>query len=154
MKYKVGDKVNFVKDYTLETGKVISANSVWEVKSVLDAHYRLERVVGNQLVVLMIERKIAEDYCGKINTELSITKQRDEKHDILNGLTNTDALKPDYYQYRGGDVFDMAAHFQLNFPLGNALKYLLRAGHKDPAKKVEDLQKAIQCIERAIELEG
>lgn len=64
------------------------------------------------------------------------------------------AIKPDYYQYRGGDVFDMAKFFKLNFPLGNALKYLLRAGHKDPDKKVEDLQKCIQCIERAIELEA
>ena len=65
-----------------------------------------------------------------------------------------DAIKPNYYQYRGGDVFDMAMYFKLNFPLGNALKYLLRAGHKDPDKKVEDLQKCIQCIERAIELEA
>ena len=63
-------------------------------------------------------------------------------------------IKPDYYQYRGGDVFDMAQHFNLNFPLGNALKYLVRAGHKDPDKKVEDLQKCIKCINRAIELEA
>lgn len=63
-------------------------------------------------------------------------------------------IKPAYYQYRGGDVFDMAQHFNLNFPLGNALKYLVRAGHKDPDKKIEDLQKCIKCINRAIELEA
>jgi hypothetical protein len=84
----------------------------------------------------------------------SITKRINEKHNILNGLTNTDTLKPDYYKYRGGDVFDMAKHFGLDFTLGNALKYLLRAGHKDPAKKVEDLNKCIECIKRHIELEG
>ena len=69
-------------------------------------------------------------------------------------LEQGNAIKPDYYKYRGGDVFDMAKHFGLDFPLGNALKYLLRAGHKDPAKKVEDLNKCIQCLKRAIELEG
>ena len=63
-------------------------------------------------------------------------------------------IKPDYYQYRGGDLYDMAAYFGLDFPLGNALKYLLRAGHKDLAKKVEDLQKCIQSIQRHIELEA
>jgi hypothetical protein len=69
-------------------------------------------------------------------------------------LEQGNAIKPDYYKYRGGDVFDMAKHFDLDFTLGNALKYLLRAGHKDPAKKVEDLNKCIECIKRHIELEG
>ena len=69
-------------------------------------------------------------------------------------LEQGNAIKPDYYKYRGGDVFDMAKHFGLDFTLGNALKYLLRAGHKDPAKEVEDLNKCIECIKRHIELEG
>jgi hypothetical protein len=71
-----------------------------------------------------------------------------------NILEQGNAIKPDYYKYRDGDVFDMAKHFGLDFTLGNALKYLLRAGHKDPAKKVEDLNKCIECIKRHIELEG
>jgi hypothetical protein len=86
--------------------------------------------------------------------KVCVEDKTQNKHNILNGLTNTDAIKPNYYQYRGGDVFDMAAYFKLNFPLGNALKYLLRAGHKDPAKKIEDLRKCIQCIQRAVEIEG
>ncbi|MBE6091937.1 MAG: DUF3310 domain-containing protein [Selenomonas ruminantium] len=61
-------------------------------------------------------------------------------------------IHPEYYRYRGGDVYDIAAHFELDFPTGNALKYLLRAGHKDPGKKKEDLVKAMTCIQRAIEL--
>lgn len=89
MKYKVGDKVRFVKDCAaLGTGDVIPANSVWEVMSVLDAHYGLE-CPGKQLRV-MIERKIAEDYCEKINTAPSITKRINDKHNILNGLFNSD----------------------------------------------------------------
>lgn len=33
-------------------------------------------------------------------------------------------------------------HYALNFSLGNAVKYILRAGKKDAAKTVEDLEKA------------
>lgn len=90
MKYKVGDKVRFVKDYKVGTGEVIPVNSVWEVKSVLEAHYRLEPVAGKQLFTLMIEHKIAEGYCEIKNTAPSITKRINNKHDILNGLLQTD----------------------------------------------------------------
>lgn len=38
----------------------------------------------------------------------------------------------------------------LGFSLGNAVKYLSRAGKKDPAKMVEDLRKAVWYIEREI----
>jgi hypothetical protein len=64
--------------------------------------------------------------------------------------SDTDAIKPDYYQFHGYDVFDIAEHFGLSFPLGNALKYILR--HKDETKRLEDLKKARQCLDRAIEL--
>lgn len=41
---------------------------------------------------------------------------------------------------------------KLDFHLGNAFKYLVRAGHKDPDTFVEDLQKAIWYLKRRIEL--
>lgn len=37
------------------------------------------------------------------------------------------------------------------FCLGNALKYIMRAGKKDPATEVEDLRKAIWYLERRIQ---
>ena len=64
----------------------------------------------------------------------------------------TKGIRPDYYQFHQYDVFDIAAYFGLSFPLGNALKYILRAGHKDQSKEVEDLTKAITCIQRHIEI--
>lgn len=39
----------------------------------------------------------------------------------------------------------------LDFCIGNAVKYLSRAGKKDPTKTVEDLQKAVWYINRRIE---
>ena len=39
---------------------------------------------------------------------------------------------------------------QLMFNRGNAVKYLTRAGHKNPATEVEDLRKALWYVEREI----
>jgi len=38
----------------------------------------------------------------------------------------------------------------LNFNLGNTVKYISRAGKKDPSKKLQDLQKAQWYLEREI----
>ena len=40
----------------------------------------------------------------------------------------------------------------LDFHIGNALKYIVRAGKKNPEKELEDLQKAVWYIERKIKL--
>ena len=39
----------------------------------------------------------------------------------------------------------------LGFSLGNSVKYISRAGKKDPNKEIEDLNKAIWYIEHHIE---
>jgi len=38
-----------------------------------------------------------------------------------------------------------------DFHLGNAVKYILRAGKKDPQQTIQDLKKAIWYIQRAID---
>lgn len=145
MKYKVGDKVIFNQDCRLAFS-CIPKGKTGEITDIVDTglaiHYRIKM---QDYPNATVPTDKADEACTKINPT-------NEKHNILNGMTQTDTLKPDYYKYRGGDVFDMAKHFELDYPLGSALKYLLRAGHKDPAKKVEDLQKCIECIKRHIEL--
>lgn len=104
------------------------------------------------------------------STPPSITKRINDKHNILNGLLNSDgsvdgeklmeklsnqsnasnAIRPDYYKFHGYDVFDIANYFGLSFPLGNSLKYLLRAGKKDKDKTIQDLEKCVECIQREI----
>lgn len=164
MKYKVGDKIKFVKAYTLGTGEVISVDSVWEVKSVLDEHYRIEH--ADTQLVAMIERKVAEDYCKIKNTAPSITKRINEKHNILNGLTKTDdALTkklesqndlvnhPSHYTEGKIEVIDFIEDKKLGYHLGNACKYICRCRLKNDGRdKVQDLRKAIWYIERQIHL--
>ncbi len=57
--------------------------------------------------------------------------------------------RPQHYTaYQGIEVIQLTE--QMNFCRGNAVKYIARAGLKDPDKEVEDLRKAIWYIEREI----
>lgn len=59
---------------------------------------------------------------------------------------------PSHYNQGKIEVIEFIEDKQLGFHLGNAVKYIARAGKKDSAKEVEDLQKAIWYIQRKIEL--
>lgn len=43
--------------------------------------------------------------------------------------------------------------WDLGFSLGNAIKYIARAGKKDPDKRIEDLRKALWYIQEEIDNE-
>lgn len=60
-------------------------------------------------------------------------------------------MTPEYYIGNDGrDVFKVVDNFNLSFARGCALKYLVRAGAKPHNDVIEDLRKAIDCIEREI----
>jgi len=51
-----------------------------------------------------------------------------------------------YLKDSGYEVIDVISAWKLDFTLGNAIKYIARAGKKHPEKTVEDLKKAIWYI--------
>ena len=57
---------------------------------------------------------------------------------------------PSHYNIGKYEVIDVIEDWRLGFHLGNAVKYIARAGHKDAMKAKEDLEKAIWYIERTI----
>ena len=59
------------------------------------------------------------------------------------------AKGPSYYQRGSCDVWDFVREQGLNFHLGNAIKYIARAGHKTKSK-IEDLEKAIHYLENEL----
>jgi len=59
------------------------------------------------------------------------------------------AKGPTYYQRGSTDVWDFIREQELNFHLGNAIKYICRAGYKD--NKMQDLEKAIHYLENELE---
>ena len=58
------------------------------------------------------------------------------------------AKGPSYYQRGSTDVWDFIREQGLNFHLGNAIKYICRAGYKD--SKIHDLEKAIHYLENEL----
>jgi len=64
---------------------------------------------------------------------------------------------PKHYGGEGSvyETINVIEAWGLGFHLGNAVKYIARAGKKDPAKEAEDLKKAVWYLERRIhQLEG
>ena len=57
---------------------------------------------------------------------------------------------PSHYTDGKIEVIDFIEQKNLNFHRGNAVKYIARAGKKDPAKEVEDLRKAVWYLNREI----
>ena len=58
---------------------------------------------------------------------------------------------PSHYTDGKIEVINFIEDKNLNYHRGNAIKYICRAGKKDPAKEVEDLMKAQWYITREIE---
>lgn len=59
-------------------------------------------------------------------------------------------IRPDYYKANGIETIDVIEAFDLNFNLGNVIKYVLRAGKKQGEEKEKDLNKACFYINREI----
>ena len=55
---------------------------------------------------------------------------------------------PTYYKRGSSDVWDFIREQGLNFHLGNAIKYICRAGFKD--SKIQDLEKAIHYLQNEL----
>ena len=54
-----------------------------------------------------------------------------------------------YTHYQGLEIIDLTE--QMNFNKGNAVKYIARAGLKNPDTEIQDLEKAVWYIQREID---
>ena len=165
MKYKVGDRVKFVKDCALSTGEIIPSKSVWVVREVTIGHYIFEK--SDEHLVAMIEPWLADDCCERVNEAPSITKRINDKHNILNGLLNSDgsvdgeklieklesqsdsAVKHPSHYTQGIECYKYINSHNSNFNAGCIIKYATRYLLK--GKPIEDLRKVQQYAEYEIE---
>lgn len=73
------------------------------------------------------------------------------KENIRKYTYKIDAINnPQHYNSGKIEVIDFIEDQSLNFNLGNVIKYVSRAGKKDPEKYKEDLEKAKWYLEREI----
>lgn len=60
--------------------------------------------------------------------------------------------RPKHYTSGKIEVLEAIEDWKLNYHRGQVIKYVARAGKKDPAKHIEDLKKASFYLSREIEL--
>ena len=61
------------------------------------------------------------------------------------------AESPTHYTRGSIEVWDFIRDQDLNYHLGNAIKYICRAGFKSPHTEIEDLKKAIHYLENELQ---
>ena len=61
----------------------------------------------------------------------------------------TNEIGPKYYRRGSIQVWDFVRDQELNFHLGNVIKYVCRAGHK--YDDIDDLEKAIHYLQNEVE---
>ncbi len=66
-------------------------------------------------------------------------------------MKNDPVNHPAHYTSGKIEVIDFIEDKQLDFCLGNSVKYIARAGKKDPSKTIEDLEKAEWYLKRKID---
>lgn len=65
---------------------------------------------------------------------------------------NDPVSHPPHYNSGKIEVAEAIEDWLLGFHLGNVVKYVARAGKKDPTKEIEDLEKGRWYLNRKIEL--
>ena len=76
---------------------------------------------------------------------LDIDYLSDEYEENKNNLVNN----PSHYNKNGIEVIDVIEAYNLNYRLGNVIKYILRSDLK--GNKKQDLEKALWYLEREVE---
>jgi hypothetical protein len=108
----------------------------------------LAKSMGEEVVVERLGNKCKECDCtaatlvdGTCNTCLS----NKDKEDVIHW--------PKHYNTGNIQPIDVIEDWKLDFRLANALKYIARAGKKDPTKTKQDLEKCIWYVQRYINKE-
>ncbi len=91
---------------------------------------------------------------NKVGSMTISTTSEEKDAAVARSEKRADLIKPDYYHTTNVyEPFKIIRYYGLNFFEGNALKYLLRAGKKKSAARLEDLQKALTYIDSEIKQE-
>lgn len=88
--------------------------------------------------------------CEDKNTHCFTEEELDKAIEILS-VPENDPINPKHYTDGNIEVIDFIDDKKLGFCLGNVVKYVARAGKKNPDKEIEDLEKAEWYLKHYIE---
>lgn len=92
---------------------------------------------------------------GCLNFDNSPESDINKALEIIGYVEKDDPVyHPGHYTDGKIETIEFIEDKKLCFCLGNAVKYISRAGKKDPTKEIEDLRKAIWYVERRIKQLG
>ena len=74
-----------------------------------------------------------------------------EYDDYYHEEKEKNAIKPSHYKAGEFDVIAFCQLHNINFDLGNVIKYVTRAGKKENNSELQDLNKAMEYLKRRIE---
>ena len=97
--------------------------------------------------------KIGEDSTCCLNIASASETELDTAISYINGVVlknseNDPVNRPSHYTDGKIEVIDFIEDKKLGFCLGNAIKYIARAGKKDTDKEAQDIKKAIWYLNR------
>jgi hypothetical protein len=139
-KFKIGDKVKYSNRVSCSNADhYLKFNGIYTVIDSSDT--------GNEYDFLVVD-KYPEQVFYRSNFSLveesdSLQNVQKEINKIYSDISMVD--HPQHYKGNKFEVIDIIHDYNLGFNLGNAIKYILRAGKKDDIK--QDLKKAIWYIE-------
>ena len=93
-----------------------------------------------------------EHPCSECNGAFSQWVDATMSKAVVVNSGNDPVNHPSHYTKGKIEVADFIADQKLNFDRGNAVKYVCRAGSKDPEKEIQDLEKAIWYINHEIKM--
>jgi hypothetical protein len=97
-----------------------------------------------------------EEPCNKCKNNILMDDPRYETAPLNwkpEGYIAPDPIKPEYYNDTKITPFDVIDDWGLNFYLGNAVKYIKRAGKKADNSRLQDLKKIREYIDHEIRAE-
>ena len=69
----------------------------------------------------------------------------------VDSAKEVNVIKPSHYKAGEFDVIAFCQLHNINFDLGNVIKYVTRAGKKENNSELQDLNKAMEYLKRRIE---
>lgn len=141
MTFKVGDKVRLTGSEWDNIGIEDWRGKIVTVDELIDGDATFTDEEGVTWTVYSDDSYWSGEIVDPADQQVEAVEKIIEKDDPIN---------PSHYKaYKGIEVIQLTE--QLNFNRGNAVKYIARAGLKDPNAEIEDLEKSVWYLQREIE---
>ena len=149
---KVAEALGYAKRHPEVALTLIAKNFDIKLQTLYSARYKTKMKVKDKMTkarAVKAEKKVnattvpAWAQAAVSTSEKTIRETVQAKQDVVN--------HPAHYKTGGIETIDFIEAKQLTYNLGNVVKYITRAGIKDEAKHIEDLEKAAWYLNREIQ---